>query len=209
MPQTSSPHIPQANFDHSYFNLDPSATKQIPFLNAANMARIANGRSAASSAPQPAANIGAAAGSFVQSTTNDTSNGIIGMHPNFQIPGNNPLPQAPTVDPSVSQPSQAARNPTQGVQSLKQRQRNFLMGLANVMANRNTPLPPALTGIPYPPNYDTTTSPWKIIEPSTTELGSFRLAGKDVDLFKLWGIVYQAGGGNLVRALGLYPNAYH
>jgi SWI/SNF chromatin-remodeling complex subunit SWI1 len=208
MSQTSSPHIPQGGFDHPYFNnLDPSvAAKQMAFLNPASMSRITNGRSAVSSASQPP--IGISSGPFLggivpgHSVANDTANGAMGVHSNFQIPSNHPLPpnlamNSSIGDPSMSQPNQAPR--TQAIQSLKQRQRNFLMGLANVMANRNTPLPPALTGIPYPPNYDPNTSPWKIIEASTTELGSFRLAGKDVDLFKLWGIVYQAGGGTLVR----------
>lgn len=79
--------------------------------------------------------------------------------------------------------------------SVKQRQRNFLTGLANMMASRNTPLPPALTGVPYPPNYDQSKPHWQGIETSQTEVGVFRLAGKDVDLFKLWGAVFQAGGG--------------
>ncbi|TFY72887.1 hypothetical protein EVG20_g112, partial [Dentipellis fragilis] len=33
-----------------------------------------------------------------------------------------------------------------------------------------------------------------MIEPSTTELGCIRLAGREVDLFKLWTMVYRAGG---------------
>ncbi|KIJ21616.1 hypothetical protein PAXINDRAFT_165068 [Paxillus involutus ATCC 200175] len=76
---------------------------------------------------------------------------------------------------------------------MKQKQRSFLTGLANAHINRGTPLPPALTGVPYPPNYDPTTSPWKGVE-CTNEIGAFRFAGKDVDMFKLWGIVAQLGG---------------
>ena len=64
------------------------------------------------------------------------------------------------------------------------------------MSKRNTPLPPALTGVPIP-DYDHTNSPWKLIEPSS-EVGSFRLAGKDVNLFKLWGLVQHNGGGHAV-----------
>jgi SWI/SNF chromatin-remodeling complex subunit SWI1 len=77
--------------------------------------------------------------------------------------------------------------------TLKQRQRNFLNGLTSVMSARGTPLPPALTGVPNA-QYDPNASPWKSLEPSLTEVGAFRLAGKDVDLFRLWGLVFQAGG---------------
>lgn len=72
----------------------------------------------------------------------------------------------------------------------------FLNGVANVMIKLNTPLPPALTGVPAP-NYDPATSMFKVIEPST-EVGAFRLVGRDVDLFKLWGLVMQNGGGHAV-----------
>ncbi|KAF9229460.1 hypothetical protein BS17DRAFT_688881 [Gyrodon lividus] len=76
---------------------------------------------------------------------------------------------------------------------MKQKQRSFLTGLANVHISRGSPLPPILTGVPYPPNYDPETSPWKTVE-CANDIGAFRLAGKDVDLLKLWGIVLQLGG---------------
>ncbi|KAF9240916.1 hypothetical protein BU15DRAFT_87481 [Melanogaster broomeanus] len=67
-----------------------------------------------------------------------------------------------------------------GLQATKQKQqRNFLAGLANIHNSRGSPLPPALTGIPYPPNYDPATSPWKNVECSN-EIGAFRLTGKDL-----------------------------
>lgn len=84
-------------------------------------------------------------------------------------------------------------------QSQFQRKRSFLNGLANVMMQRNVPLPPRLTGVPYPPGYDPNTSPWRTLEVSNSELGIIRLAGKDVDLFKLWAVVLQSGGGAKVR----------
>jgi len=80
---------------------------------------------------------------------------------------------------------------------MQQRERGFLQGLHNLMASRNTPLPPQLTGVPSP-HYDPATSPWSMFEPGT-EIGTFRLAGKNVNLFKLWGLVFQHGGYDAVR----------
>lgn len=82
---------------------------------------------------------------------------------------------------------------------IKHKQRSFLLGLANVHLSRGSPLPPALTGAPYPHNYDPASSQWKNLEYSI-EMGVFRLAGKDVDLFKLWGIVSHLGGGQKVSS---------
>ena len=84
-------------------------------------------------------------------------------------------------------------------QSQQQRKRQFLTGLANVMLQRNTPLPPQLTNVPYPPNYDPSTSPWRNLEVSHQDLGVVRLAGKDIDLFRLWAVVQAAGGVQKVR----------
>lgn len=80
--------------------------------------------------------------------------------------------------------------------NFKQRQTGFLNYVAHVMIKRNSPLPPALTGV-QAPTYDPNTSPFKVIEPSQS-VGAFRLAGKDVDLFKLWGLVVQNGGSQQV-----------
>ncbi|KAJ2928818.1 hypothetical protein H1R20_g8288, partial [Candolleomyces eurysporus] len=65
------------------------------------------------------------------------------------------------------------------------------------MAKRNIPLPPFLTGVPVP-NYDQARSPWAAIEPGS-EIGSFKLADKDVNLFKLWGLVFAHGGGQALN----------
>lgn len=135
----------------------------------------------------------------------DSMSGSISGQASFQMPivhGSPPLNSAlPSfLDPSMSQSNSGVRNAAQNGSSLKQRQQGFLNGLASVMAKRGTPLPPALTGIPVP-HYDPNNTPWKIIEPSTTELGSFRLAGKDINLFKLWGLVFQQGGGAAVRLI--------
>ena len=87
---------------------------------------------------------------------------------------------------------------------LMQRKRSFLNGLASIFHQRNAPLPPALTGIPNPPGFDSTTSQWKALDIS--DQGVIRLAGKDVDLYKLWALVFQAGGGVQVC---LAPSCVH
>ena len=187
--------------------LDSSqVAKQMAALTAANQARISqNTRSTPlptpggiSSGPYLGAN---ASHSYPPGGHDLVSNA--NPHPNFQVPNNNyGLPQVPNPvanasfpDPTISQANQS-RNQASGSSSLKQRQQGFLQGLAGLMAKRNTPLPPSLTGIPYP-NYDPNNTLWSIIEPSS-EIGSFRLAGRDVDLFKLWGLVFQQGGGHMV-----------
>lgn len=196
----------------SYFNLDPSqAAKQMAALNAASQARIANGRSALPSAATPSGgtNSGPYLGGItsINHTTGQTSNShdplsnnSLTGHSSFNH-GLPPTPNSATSfpDSSMSHPNPAARNLLHPNASAKLRQQGFLHGLATLMIKRGNPLPPALTGVPYPPGYDPTTSPWKIIEPSPTELGSFRIMGKDVDLFKLWGLVFQAGGAAAVR----------
>jgi len=99
-------------------------------------------------------------------------------------------------DPFMSQAGQQQlvrqRQPQQ--QPQLQHKKQFLSGLAQVHLVRKDPLPPALTGIPYPAGFDITQSRWKSLESSQTEVGSVMLAGKSVDLYKLWATV-SAGGG--------------
>jgi SWI/SNF chromatin-remodeling complex subunit SWI1 len=103
---------------------------------------------------------------------------------------------SPAHDPStfyrnsvsgVSQPM----HPQHGASSLKQRQQQFLSSLAKVHESRKTPLPPSITGIPT--QFDPNTSQWKNLEPSS-EVGGFKLAGRDIDLLRLWTLVLQFGG---------------
>ncbi|KAJ7783919.1 hypothetical protein DFH07DRAFT_764288 [Mycena maculata] len=54
---------------------------------------------------------------------------------------------------------------------MEKRQIAFLNGLARIMALRNTPLPPALTGVEMP-TYDLAKTLWKILEPAA--VGVFR-----------------------------------
>ncbi|KIJ68293.1 hypothetical protein HYDPIDRAFT_24587 [Hydnomerulius pinastri MD-312] len=212
----------------SYFNLDPNvAAKQMAALNVVNMQRQlinTNVRHPAASPSQipvggttPASFLGGMSSSYnqpnaSQGSPHDTSNNMqfspiapLSGHSNIQ-PSSYPshhnagLQSNPTsFDPSMQSSNMAARQPPNmaNLAVMKQKQRGFLTGLANVHISRGSPLPPALTGVPYPANYDPTTSPWKSVE-CTNEIGVFRLAGKDVDLLKLWGIVLQLGGGQKI-----------
>jgi hypothetical protein len=198
-----------SSFDPSPYlsNLDPTqAAKQMAALNVANQARMANSRPAQlnlSGGTNSAPFIGGINAANYPAANHDLLPSSSASHTTFQMSNHHGLPPTPNsasfLDPSMSQPSAAARNPQHPSTSLKQRQQGFLHGLANVMAKRGTPLPPALTGVPVP-NYDPSTSIWKAIDASS-EVGSFRLAGKDIDLFKLWGLVFQNGGGSAVCQL--------
>jgi SWI/SNF chromatin-remodeling complex subunit SWI1 len=190
-------------FDPSpYFNnLDPTqAAKQMAALTAASQARIANSRPApllnSSSGTNSAPFLGGTASTNYPAANHDPLSGSSTAHAAFQMQNNHTPNSAAFLDPSMSQPNLAPRSQPQSSTPLKQRQQGFLNGVAHVMAKqRNNPLPPALTGIPTP-SYDPNTSPFKALECS--EVGSFRLAGKDIELFKLWGVVFQSGGGPAV-----------
>ncbi|GLB36297.1 putative ARID/BRIGHT DNA binding domain [Lyophyllum shimeji] len=195
---------PNPGFDPSPYlnNLDPTqAAKQMAALSAASQARIANTRptpllnppSGTNSAPflggintpnYPAVNYDALPGSSTQ-------------HATFQIPSNLPSSNSSSfLDPMSHQGARTAPQPNST--TLKQRQQGFLNGLANIMASMGTPLPPAITGV-HTPGYDPNTSKWKNLEPSS-EIGFIRVAGKDINLFKLWGSVFQSGGGHAITA---------
>ncbi|KAJ7492815.1 hypothetical protein FB451DRAFT_1165747 [Mycena latifolia] len=169
----------------AYFNLDPSQAKQMAAINAANQVRT-----------RASIGGGTSSGPYLGgiNPTHDPAAG----HPSFSLPNAQGLPQAPNqgmsasfLDPAMAHSNAAVRNPNQAA-SIKPRQVGFLNGLARIMASRGTPLPPALTGIETP-SYDPNNTQWKIIEPA--DVGAFRLAGRDIDLFKLWGLVFQNGGG--------------
>jgi SWI/SNF chromatin-remodeling complex subunit SWI1 len=199
-----------SGFDPSPYlsSLDSTqAAKQMAALSAASQARIANSRppsqlnlpGGTNSAPF----LGGINAAHYTATNHDLLPSSSTVTPAFQMPNSHGLPPTPNSASFLDspQPSASARNQPHPSTSLKQRQQGFLQGLANVMAKRGTPLPPALTGFPVQ-NYDPSTSPWKTIEPSS-EIGSFRLAGKDIDLFKLWGLVFQNGGGSAVSTIFL------
>ncbi len=120
---------------------------------------------------------------------------------NFQLTNNFGIQQTHSnpsfSDLSISQPNMS-RPPTATNNPVKLRELNFLQGLANTFAKRGHPLPPGLTGLSFP-NYDPNNSPFSAIEPGS-EVGTFRLAGKDVNIFKFWGLALQQGGGQAVRS---------
>lgn len=109
-----------------------------------------------------------------------------------------PPSSTPFLDANMSGQNPATVRPPPP-QNPRARYLGFLVGLANIMIKRNTPLPPQLTGVPAP-NYDPHTSPFKVIDLSN-EVGHFRLAGRDIDVFKLWGSTQQAGGGSVSQYL--------
>ncbi|KAF8213271.1 hypothetical protein K438DRAFT_1915407 [Mycena galopus ATCC 62051] len=177
-----------------YFNLDPAQAKQMAGIQAANQVR-----SRASIGSGISSGLGVSAELPAQPA---------GQH-SFSLPNPQGLPLGsnpgmnPFLDsPMAHHPNAAARNPSQGPVSIKQRQAGFLNGLARIMTQRGTPLPPALTGTDTP-TYDPTTSKWAMVEPA--EVGAFRLAGRDIELFKLWTLVFQAGGGAVLSR----DNSWH
>ena len=93
-------------------------------------------------------------------------------------------------DPTAPIPQPTNRAGT-NAQAQRSRRDEFLKFVTGVMNARHTPLPSTITGIPSA--YDPSNSRWKSIEPMA-EPGGFRLAGCDVDLFKLWQIVLSQGG---------------
>ncbi|KAH9175523.1 hypothetical protein EDB89DRAFT_1947479 [Lactarius sanguifluus] len=128
-----------------------------------------------------------------------------------QQPGSNQQPA--NFSPSSSDPfmSSAGQLPIrQSQQQLnpqhKNKQRQFLGTLANFHLACKDPLPPALTGIPYPLGFDPNQSKWKTLESSQTEAGSVMLAGKPVDLFKLWAAVHSGGGWAKLSQERLWPS---
>lgn len=120
-------------------------------------------------------------------------------HANFSLTNNFALPHNPSPTGNVSFVDQGnmTRSALAMKDPLKQREHAFLQGLAASFAKRGLPLPPALTGVTFP-NYDPSNTQWSGIEPGS-EIGAFRLAGKDVNLFKFWGLAIQQGGAQAVR----------
>ncbi|KAJ6519625.1 hypothetical protein C8R45DRAFT_952140 [Mycena sanguinolenta] len=164
-----------------YFNLDPSQAKQMAAINAASLVRTR-------------ASIGSGIGGngIMGSAANLGENSAAGQS-SFSLPNQVlPQPSNPGMNSFLDPAMAAARNPGQSPVSIKQRQAGFLNGLARIMIQRGTPLPPALTGMDTP-SFDPTNTRWHMVEPA--DVGSFRLAGQNIEMFKLWTLVFQAGGG--------------
>jgi SWI/SNF chromatin-remodeling complex subunit SWI1 len=207
-PGASATDIAPAFFNNA--NMNPAAAKQFAALNAAGLRRAQTTR------PSPLPG-GPTSSSFL-------GGGISQQQSPSPAPGHDPLsalspqgrlslqaqslahqqavPNQPAnFNPSSSDPfmSSAGQLPIrQSQQQLnpqhKAKQRQFLITLANFHTARKDPLPSALTGVAYPPGFDPTQSKWKTLESSSTEPGSVMLAGKPVDLFKLWVAVNSGGG---------------
>ncbi|TFK30589.1 hypothetical protein FA15DRAFT_607990 [Coprinopsis marcescibilis] len=195
------------SFEGQYFgNLDASqAAKQMAALNAAKQARMAANPRASSAGLASAG--GTSSGSYFGGINNfppqnpDLLSSGGGPHARLQIPNNHATSSLP-INQSLLDPSMSHHPNSRSAQ--QQRQQGFLLGLHNLMVKLGQPLPPALTGIPAP-NYNPSTSPWSHIEPGS-EVGSLKLAGKDVNLFRLWSAVFQSGGGQVLSANNGWPS---
>lgn len=197
-----------------YPNLDPTIAKQMAALNAASISRMANNRPSnatalpaggASSAPylgnlasmgQPADSFNALNNSPSTAAPGSIPGGGFSSQPHHQqqpSAGHGSPPQAGApFDPAMAHNAQR-QQAVQMQQVQRQKTKGFLMSLANVMAQRGSPLPPPLTGVAYPAGYDVSKSPFTSLD--IPQEGIVRIAGRDVDLFKLWSTVVQQGGG--------------
>lgn len=205
IPQNSPQNFETAQYFTSTLDLN-AAAKQMAAMNAAGVQRQmanVNGRPAASvGGVSPGSYLGGMSSSYNQPGSftglpHDTTNSMQ-FNPTASSGQSNPqgiypaqqttnAPPNPSLNPPMSHP-----NFTQS-DVVKHRQRTFLAGLAGAHATR-APLPPALTGSPYPPNYDPTNSPWKSLDCPPGQPGVVRVGGKDIDLLRLWQIVTQLGG---------------
>ncbi|KAL4069547.1 hypothetical protein J3A83DRAFT_4373824 [Scleroderma citrinum] len=210
-----------------YLNLDPdAAAKQMAALNATNLQRQFNARQPPPShmpvggTSTPSFLSGMAPShnqhNSLHQAPNDTSHNMsfnpaaqLSVHPNMQ-PSSYPTHSnanvqsaASSLDPTVR--SNMVSRQTPNAATMKQQPRSLLYNLATLHNSRGTPLPPGLTGCPYPPNYDPTNSCWKNIECVPGEIGVFRLGGKDIELAKLWSIIWRAGGSAKVTQQSAWP----
>lgn len=80
----------------------------------------------------------------------------------------------------------------------------FLQSLARSHAMLHHPLPASITGLEAPPDPNAVYPwPWTDIEPAS-EPGGVKIAGKDVDLFKLWSTIAQNGGPGKINQQGAW-----
>ncbi|KAI6133995.1 hypothetical protein EV401DRAFT_1909077 [Pisolithus croceorrhizus] len=221
-PPTATPFLPQnPSFDPaSLFNLDLDvATKQMSANPRGQINNVPNGRQLP---PTPSSSASFHTG---MPFSHNQVNGL----PQVPADPSHSLPFSPAVSHPghpIGQPSVYPSHPNPSLQSassfdsaaqlnLVTRQhpnpahvnpkQSFLSRLAQFHITRGHPLPPALTGCPYPPGYDPTNSPWKNLDCPSGEIGIFRLGGKDVDLRKLWTTVWQRGGSSKVSQQNGWP----
>ncbi|KAI9512907.1 hypothetical protein F5148DRAFT_1160689 [Russula earlei] len=223
-PGSSTTDMPAAFFNNG--NMNPNTAKQFAALNAAGVARRAQ---TTRSSPLPG---GPTAPSFIGGALPSLNH----QQSPSPAPGHDPLstmtsqgrmslqaqsmnqPLVPNQPSNFSSSSSDPFMSTAGQQPLRQRQpqqqqqqqlqhkKQFLGGLANVHLARKDPLPPAVTGIPYPVGFDPSQSRWKSLEPSQAEVGSVMVAGMPVDLYKLWAAVNAGGGWAKLSQERLWPS---
>lgn len=73
----------------------------------------------------------------------------------------------------------------------RERHQGFLKFLIQVMGSRNLVLPPFITGSNNPP-YDPNNSSFGWLEPGSYT-GAIKVLDKDVDVYKFWHLVFNAG----------------
>ena len=189
--------------------MNPNAAKQMAALNAAGLARRAqatrpsplpggptsasflggglpsvNQRQSPSPAPghDPLSALSSQGRMSFQAQQSMNPQLVQNQPTNFGQSSSDPFMQTTGVQPARQRP------PQQHLQHKKQ----FLNALANI--HRKDPLPPALTGVPYPPGFDPMQSRWRSLESSQAEVGTVMVAGKPVDLYQLWVAVSTVGG---------------
>jgi SWI/SNF chromatin-remodeling complex subunit SWI1 len=161
-----------------FTTLDPSIAKQMAAISQYSHARSALSGNTNILPPRPIAN-----GALSGTTANNS--GFSGQ----------------MTSPNDSISSNQAQHSQDDMQSANERKmRTWYNSIVQFMASRGTPLPPTLTGVPWPQGYDPTTSPFKGIE-AGAEPYSFRLAGKDVNLFRFWTTIMSAGGASKASAV--------
>jgi SWI/SNF chromatin-remodeling complex subunit SWI1 len=89
--------------------------------------------------------------------------------------------------------SGAGANPA-AMAAIQQQRTQFLRTVAQTFINHKQPLPPQLTGIMVP--YDPMTSPFAGLD--VTGVGVIRVAGKELDLFRVWHTLIKMGGTDAV-----------
>ncbi|KAL5535311.1 hypothetical protein ACEPAF_3405 [Sanghuangporus sanghuang] len=198
--------------DAALFNgLDASSSKQLAALTAAANARRAQAQAqAAPGGPSSANFVGGIAPSQLPFRQDQLQSfppsAIVNQQTSFPsagLPPSGPPNMQPSVPPQANQFAQRQQLTQQQAVALnKSRRMSFLQGLNRVMASRGMPLPSGITGVES--GYDPTApSPWSNIEPAS-EPGGVKLAGKDIDLYRLWGMVVSVGGAARVHQQGAW-----
>ncbi|TRM65748.1 hypothetical protein BD626DRAFT_555847 [Schizophyllum amplum] len=192
------PHQSPGGFsgDGAYFGtMDAAQAKQMAALSAAGQLRHASTRSFAGVGGTNSA----AYGSPGPSAAHDPLSSSSTVNP-LQPPS---AMQAAGFTPEALAAAQG--NPALARQMIAaQNLKRFLMTLAHFHHQRGTPLPPQLTGIPTP-SYNPQNTIWKQVELSHTDHGAFRIGGRDINLFKLYQVVTNAGGFALITTQNLWP----